>query len=401
MWIQAGLALVGIGFLTACGGTTQEAAQGETKKEVVATAPKTTRSIELSPEAVKNQGFQVSPASVRRTTERKVFPASVEEAADRSASISAPIPARVQKIWVDIGTPISSGQTLLTLASSELGTAKASLLEAKAQRLAAQAQQITAQKLVERERYLSGRGISSLQEKQEAEADLASTRADLAGAEANIQAAEARLLAFGLTMGEIQKLLGGGDISPNLSVRSPIGGRVIQRKVRVGQVVQPGEPLFTISNLDQVWIILKVFQTDVGRLQVGDRVRFTLRGFGNQETTGKVLLIGESLDPETRTVDVRVVIPNPDRKLKPGMLLQAEVDLGGGSRSVLTVPDKALYEVNGEQVVFIRDAVTRFSPRTVKLGQRTGDYVEVLSGLSAGDAVVVEGGFVLKSELLK
>ncbi|MBW4696951.1 MAG: efflux RND transporter periplasmic adaptor subunit [Aphanocapsa lilacina HA4352-LM1] len=359
------------------------------------------RTIELSPEAVRNQAIQVATVSRRRVSERKVFPASVEEAATRSGTVSMPVGSRVQQINVDIGDSVRKGQVLAVLTSSELGGAKADLLSAKASLLASQARLIAAKRQSDRETYLAGRGISSQREQQEAQAQLASAQSEFAGAQSAIEAAKARLLAFGLTEEEINRLQRGNDITPRLSARSSVNGQVILRKARVGQVVQPGEALFTISDLSEVWVVLKVFQSELGRLHVGDSVRFTVRGLGNTEVQGRVVRIGEALDPQTRAADVRVVIPNRDRKLKPGMLVQAEVDLGGSSREVLAVPDKALYDVGGKQVVFLRESTTRFMPREVQLGTRVGEYVEVTGGLKPGDAVVVEGGFVLKSEMLK
>lgn len=399
-FLQVGIAVGSLTLLVACGGGEEPQATADQKAEA-ATPARTDAVIELSPEAVRNQGIKIDTVNRRRATESKVFPASVEEAANLSANISVPISSRVQEIKVDIGTSVTSGQVLAYLASSELGTAKADLLSAEANLLASESSLIAARQQNEREIYLAGRGISSQREKQESQSQLVAAQARFAGSKAAIKAAEARLLAFGLTETEVTRLEKGENITPRLAVRTPIGGRVIQRKVRVGQVVQPGESLFTVSNLSEVWVILKVFQTDLGRLRVGDDVRFTIRDIGNRTVRGRVLLLSETLDPQTRTADVRVVIPNPERKLKPGMLVQAEVDLGGGSREVLAVPDKALYEVDGKQVVFVRESLTRFRPRTVTIGARTGSYTEITGGLRSGEPIVVDGGFVLKSEMLK
>ncbi len=357
--------------------------------------------IDLTPAAVQTQGIEVAMISRRSAMEQRIFPASVEAAANRSASISVPIPSRIQGVLVDLGTRVSQGQTVLALTSSELGSAKAEFLAAKANMLASKTQVITARQLVKREKFLVGRGISALQEQQRAEAQLASAEAALAGTEASMEASEAQLLALGLTESEISSLKRGQNISPALAARSPISGQVIQRNVRVGQVVQPGEPLLTVANLDEVWIILKVFQSDIGRLRVGDQVKFTLRDLAAQTISGRVLLISETLDPETRTADVRVVVPNGNRQLKPGMLLQAQVQLNANSAAQLAVPERAVYDVEGQPTVFVRETATRFRPQKVKLGAKNGAYIEVVSGLKTGDPVVVEGGFLLKSEMLK
>lgn len=401
-WIQLIILGAAVGLLGACG-SSQTASTPEEKAEA-ATAQKVKaedNSIELSAEAARSQALRVVNIGRRRISESKVFPASIEEAANRSSTVSAPVAGRVQQVNADIGSRVATGQVMAVLASTELGTAKAGLLAAKADLLAARSRQIAARQQSQRESYLAGRGISSQREKQEAQAQLASAEAEYAGAQTEIEAAEARLLALGMTTGEVSKLGRGADITPRLYARSPMSGLVLKRGARIGQVVQPGEALFTISDLSEVWVVLKVFQSDIGRLQVGDRVRFKLNNQGKQTVSGKVVLVSEILDPQTRAADVRVVIPNRERLLKPGMLVQAEVDLGGSSREVLAVPEQAIYEIRGKQVVFVRETTTRFSARPIQTGTRLGQYVEVTSGLKPRDPVVVEGGFVLKAELLK
>lgn len=255
--LAAALAAV---VLTACGTAeadkqTKEAAAAADTAQADKTALQSSgeKTIELSPEAVRNQAIQVATVSRRRVSERKVFPASVEEAATRSGTVSMPVGSRVQQINVDIGDSVRRGQVLAVLTSSELGGAKADLLSAKASLLASQARLIAAKRQSDRETYLAGRGISSQREQQEAQAQLASAQSEFAGAQSAIEAAKARLLAFGLTEEEINRLQRGNDITPRLSARSSVNGQVILRKARVGQVVQPGEALFTISDLSEVW----------------------------------------------------------------------------------------------------------------------------------------------------
>ncbi len=389
-----------------CAATVVITGCGETKKAPDSTAMAAIAqrkvpgdTVELSPESLRNQALRVETVGRRQITDRKVFPASVEEAANRSSTVSVPIAGRIQQISVDVGSRVRAGQIVATLNSTELGSAKAELLSAKANLLAVKSRLLVAKSQSQRESYLAERGISSQREKQEAQVQLSSAQAQYEGAETTIQAAEARLLALGLVESEVNQLINGKDITPRLYARSPIAGQVLVRQARVGQVIQPGEAMFNISDLSEVWVVLKVFQSDLGRLQAGDRVRFSVRG--GQTVNGRVLLVSDTLDPQTRTADVRVVIPNADRKLKPGMLVQAEVDLGASSREVLAIPEQAIYEVDGKRVVFIREAMARFAARPVTVGNRIGTYVEVLSGLKAGEAIVVEGGFVLKAELLK
>jgi RND family efflux transporter MFP subunit len=174
----------------------------------------------------------------------------------------------------------------------------------------------------------------------------------------------------------------------------------MERKVSVGTVVSSGDPLFTIANLSSLWLIAAVNEADMARVKPGQQVELTVRAFGDRKFTGRVLQLGERLDPNTRTLQVRVLVPNPQGLLKPEMFATAKF-AAVAERPVIQLPAAAVQELKGKQVVFVQSAAGAFVPQEVRTGITAEGKVEVVSGLQPGTPVVVSGAFLLKSELLK
>jgi cobalt-zinc-cadmium efflux system membrane fusion protein len=165
--------------------------------------------------------------------------------------------------------------------------------------------------------------------------------------------------------------------------------------------VAPGEyrtdtaaSLMTIADLSRVWVSAEVAEPAIGSIRVGDRVVITLVAFPGQELAGHVARIADVVDPQTRTVKVHVLLPNPGGRLRPDMF--GSLRHAGASRQVPVVPLAAVVREYGRSVVFVERAPGRFARREVELGTRAGTRVAVLSGLSVGESVVVDGAVLLK-----
>jgi membrane fusion protein, heavy metal efflux system len=177
-------------------------------------------------------------------------------------------------------------------------------------------------------------------------------------------------------------------------------GTVMQREVTPGQVLNLGAEAFVVSNLSSVWVTAAVNEKDLPGVHRGARATVTTQGYPNTDFHGTVTMLGDQLDPQTRTVPVRVQVPNPEIKLRPGMFATAMID-EPATRPAVFVPDAALQDVNGLRVVFVTTDGTNFQVRAVKLGSRSQGLVEVTEGLSPGERIVVDGAFMVKGELLK
>lgn len=163
-----------------------------------------------------------------------------------------------------------------------------------------------------------------------------------------------------------------------------------------------GDPLFHVGNLDEVWLLLDVYERSLAAVQVGAAVSFTAEAYGDELFTGTVDQIGGWLDPGSRTAEVRVVVPNPGHRLKPNMFAKARLALGGATEGEgLVVPASAVQDVEGKASVFVEEEPGRFAVVAVRTEPLPDGRLRVVSGLEAGARVVVEGAFTLKSELAK
>jgi RND family efflux transporter MFP subunit len=175
---------------------------------------------------------------------------------------------------------------------------------------------------------------------------------------------------------------------------------ILERKVTVGSVLNVGDKLFTVTDPGSLWMIASANEADLAELRAGQAVRIQVRAYPGREFTGHILKLGEQLDPATRTLQLRIVVPNPKGLLKPEMYAAATIQRSG-QRSGVFLPEGAVQDINGVSAVFVRSAGNRFETRTVKTGPGLDGQIEILEGLNPGEAVVVKGGFMLKSQLLR
>jgi RND family efflux transporter MFP subunit len=155
-----------------------------------------------------------------------------------------------------------------------------------------------------------------------------------------------------------------------------------------------------ISDLSTVWAIAEVGEEHLGKLRVGMPANIFVQAYPGRAFRGRIGKLGEVLDPNTHTIKVRIELPNTQGLLKPEMYADAELEVGRGGRALM-LPAEAVQDVRGDAVVFVRVATDRFEMRPVRTGRTAEGAVEILSGLEAGDAVVSQAAFILKSEFLR
>ena len=179
---------------------------------------------------------------------------------------------------------------------------------------------------------------------------------------------------------------------------SPATGNVIMKGVIEGQRVMAGDELFRIADHSRLWVVAEVAEADIAAIKVGMPATVTLRSFPTEAHEAVVTFIyPEMMKPETRTVSVRIELPNPDGQLKPGMYADVVFD-GRGEAAVTAVPDSSVIDSGTRQVVLVARGEGRFEPRAVKLGRRGGGYTEVLEGLKPGEEVVTSANFLIDAE---
>lgn len=182
-----------------------------------------------------------------------------------------------------------------------------------------------------------------------------------------------------------------------LLYRAPVGGVVLEKKAVAGMRFMAGDTLYRIADLSRVWIIADVPEQDIAAIKAGDAAVVHAEAFPQRSWRGRVDFINPVMNEATRTVPVRIEIPNPDGVLKPAMYAQATITPGARG-AVLALPASAVIDSGVKQVVLVNKGGGRFAPREVKLGMNGGDHIEVLTGVAEGEHVVTSAQFLLDSE---
>lgn len=207
-----------------------------------------------------------------------------------------------------------------------------------------------------------------------------------------------RLRAQDVPETEIARLRRTGRASRLIAVRAPADGVVIDKPAQEGMRVGPGDPLYKTADLSTVWLMAQVQEQDLGAVQPGEMAKANFVAFPGRTFEGKVDFIYPTLSADTRTARVRIIIPNPDGVLRAAMYANVQIAAASSAGAVLAVPSPAVIDNGVRQVVLIDRGEGRFEPRQVQLGTHGGDWVQVISGVSAGDKVVVGANFLIDAE---
>jgi cobalt-zinc-cadmium efflux system membrane fusion protein len=304
----------------------------------------------------------------------------------RVSHVFSPVNGRVIRILADPGQRVEKGAPLALIQSPDVGNALADLAKAESD-LA------TAQHNFDRQRDLYASRAVSKKELEAAEDSYRKSKAELERARR-----KATLLQGGAAT------TAGEDVTQAFLLRAPIPGEIIARSVNPGAEVQgqygggSALELFTVGELDSVWVLADVFEMDLGRVHKGAPVTIKVVAYPQKTFTGNVDYITGTLDPATRTARVRCSVPNPDRALKPEMY--ATVGIGVAGRRVPALPRVAVLRVSDQTVVFVEAGTTpdgriRFVRRVVAVEEGGGRYVPVVRGVAPGERVVAAGGVLL------
>jgi cobalt-zinc-cadmium efflux system membrane fusion protein len=300
---------------------------------------------------------------------------------DKTAQVSSTTPGRLEQVSFNEGQVVKRGDVLATVRVPDVGRLRGAWSAANARAKASRAN-------AERLAALKASGLGAEQPVVDAEAD------------ARAQEAEAKALGDQLSAIGIAAESGAGFL---VALRAPIAGVVVSRDAVVGQPINPEHVLASIVDTSELWFLGRVFEKDLGRIQVGAKAEVELNAFEGERFPGEVAAVSQQLDPTARTLLARIRVPNPNGHLRLGLFGRARIDgapADAGAPQVL-VPRDALQEIDGKTVVFVQTAPETFVPREVTVGRSAQGEVELTSGVQEGDALVVHGGFTLKSLLLK
>ena len=362
----------------------------------------------LTPEAIRGSGIRVAKATRQTLVSTITAPARVAYDAEQVAHIGSVLTGRVAELKVRVGDTVQKGDVLVVIDSTELGEAQSDYLQKRTAVETAKPAVDIAKSAYDRAKQLYEKSQgTTLTELQKRQGEYQAAQGALRSAEAALTAAENRLRLLGMPKEAVQALGKGDDIDPKYAVRAPIGGRVIEREVTLGELVGPEkERLMTIADLGTVWVLADVPEAKLGEISNASKVQITVPALGSQTFDGTVSYVSPELDPSTRTARVRVEVENPEAKLLPGMFARAEITAAATEDSaepVVAVPQEAVQTVEGEPAIFVpvEGEPNTFAKRQVGIGRALGGMVPVFAGLKEGERYVAAGSFILKAELGK
>jgi Cu(I)/Ag(I) efflux system membrane fusion protein len=211
-----------------------------------------------------------------------------------------------------------------------------------------------------------------------------------------VESARERLKLWDIPESEIQRLERTDKPTKTLTIHSPMTGVVTKKDIVMGHRLNEGDMPYEITDLSKVWVLADAYESDLSRIKLGTGATLSLEGVPGEVFRGRVIFIDPILDPKTRTAKVRLEFPNPKGELKPEMF--GEVMLQAPAREGLRIPADAVIDSGTKKVVFVAIGEGKFQPREVRIGAPSGDNVEVVSGLAAGDRVVTRANFLVDSE---
>lgn len=351
-----------------------EERQGNSNPNIIHLDDSQQGSIDLRLEPVKEASIQVT---IRLT-------GKVEADQTRTAHIRALTSGRITKVHVRPGDRVRTGSALVTYDNIELGDLVAEYSQALSEA------DVSARSLERARKLLDLGSISRAEfERREAEHRNSITRAE---------SIRIKLNRFGLSPDEISK-----DSIANSSrtiLRAPFPGILTELDAAEGESISPEQKIISISDLSRVWVTGNVFEKDLSRVQVGQEAQVSTNAYPGVVFSGKITYIGDMVNSETQTIPVRCEIDNPDGRLKLGLFVTMDAPTAE-RHTALTVSTSAIQQFGDSMAVFVKTGDNEFEKKIVQIGSKSGGDVEVKAGLKAGDVVVTQGSFQLKSEIEK
>lgn len=351
--------------------------------EPEATAQASTKNpLEITADPALLKQLKIGQVTLTEVASTLRVPGRVEADETRMAQVGAPITGRITELEVIEGQTVTKGQPLAGLYSTELSGAQFALIRA-------QSQSQLAQRAVERAKQLLAADVIGSAELQRREAEYLQATAE-------VSSARDQLRVLGMSEEAINKLQTTRQVNSLTQVVSSIDGTVLDRKATIGQIVQPATTIFTVADLSNVWLVADIPEQNAGMVTVGTTVEAEIPAFPGQKFRGRLTFVSSIVDPDTRTVRVRMDLLNPKGRLKPAML--ATMMLKDTAQRERIVPMGALVREEDRDCVYVQTASDTFVMRQVILGAEFDDQRVLLEGVAPGEKIVLDGAFHLNNE---
>lgn len=358
--------------------------------------------VAIAPDAQRESGIATETVHKRPVPETLRAPARLTNDENRTWRVGAIAEGRIVYIRANVGDPVSAGQILALMHSHDVHESRALYKKAKADLARAKGVAEYARRQRERAQRLLDLKAGSVAQLEQKDTELRNAETEVDNAATELERTRTHLEeVLGIPAEESSAPGTGKEEDDDLiPIRAPAAGIVLARNVTPGTVVNPASDLFLVSDLSNLWAIAQISEEYLGRLRTGMPVRIFVQAYGEEAFSGRIGKLGDLLDPNTRTIQVRIDLANPRSRLKPEMYAAAEVELGAGGSAVV-IPTEAVQEVRGQTVVFVKTAAAAFTVRPVTLGRTIDRSYEITAGLEDGETIATRSTFILKSEFLK
>ena len=303
----------------------------------------------------------------------------------------------VVEVYAGLGDYVKKGAVLARYHADEVRESRAQYRAAASELDRAKAAVAQAARSRDRAQRLLDLKAGSAQQVEQAQQDVSSAEAAVRKAEIEIDRTR-DVLEDDLRVPVEPKV--DDPLADDVPILAPAAGYVIEKDVTPGRTVERARDTFVLADLAKVWMLASIRAEDLAALRTGQMTSVTLPGDAAFHASGRITNLGQRFDSETRQMQIRIELNNPNNRLRPEMLAVAEIP-SGAARPRITAPSDAIQQINGQDVVFVKTSADRFVVRPVRTGETSGGRARVLEGVKPGEQIVVHGSFALKSRLLK
>ena len=361
----------------ACGNSENPGADPEKSESI---EPANINRITLVPEMTK--GIKTDEIKLVSLADKIQVPSQIKVDEQKLIRVGANVTGRIVEVIAKLGDNVNAGATLAKISSPEL-------TKAQLEYLRAHSLTVLNERAAKRAKLLLDADVIGAAELQRREAELQVTRAELS-------AAKDQLRLLGVFDEAVNHLVKRGQILPSVAITATKSGVVIRRNVVTGQVVEPADLLFKVADLSTVWAVGDVPEHIASNVTVGQHVEIQVPALSKIALDGVIVYVANTVNPQTRTVTVRTVVENPDRKLKPAML--ASMRITETPQKQIVIPESAIVRETNKDYVYIEEDANTYLRVPVDLGPEIGNLRPVIAGLSVGQHIVIDGAFDIDNE---
>ncbi len=358
------------------------------------------RIVHIPAETQSANGLEIRRAEKREFKSVLRVSGTVSAAQERVARIRSLASGVVERVFVQLGDRVTGGDPLVGFDNIELGLAIGEFLAASADLESTRTNVEVNETILARSREMLEIGAVARTEHDVLEAEFRAAQAQVVSAQAFVARFEEQLHRFGLSESDLEKL--GTEDDPGFhrtvsraTLRAPLPGIVTAHDVAVDDVIDPSNELLTIADISVIWVLANVSERDLSAVEVGKPVLIRVTAYPGESFRGRIDHAVGIVEQESRTARVRCLVRNPDARLKLGMFATVDIPSGDAYQAV-AVPSEAVQEIQGRPVVFVQRSDTEFEQRPVETGLAWDGWIELESGVDAGDAVIAAGSSLAK-----